>query len=149
MARFREQRIDQMSHIATGLKHMSKSIDAKKAKPLTAVARPCSTRFGPKGSIATSPQEVDGNLRDAWSSICRGNDPNPEKLVDEFMRDYGHLTFRRTSKFNLQPVSPPDLPKPAPVPSAPPQEWTCWPPADFSPLPFAAYEWLATLLERR
>ena len=69
---------------------LSKALDEKDANPLTALTRMERGPKGqPKGTVTTSPQEIDGIIRKVYGKIYKGNVSNHEENAKEYFRQYG------------------------------------------------------------
>ena len=72
-----------------GVKHLSKAIGDKPAKPLTCVVRDRDTADGgKKGEITTNPKDVDAIVKRAWKAIYDGMAGCMETAVQTFLEAY-------------------------------------------------------------
>ena len=80
------RRAERYSEKSGGQWQICKDMGSTFAAPLVAVKR---MEVGPqgqaKGTIATSPHEVDSILRRALDETCDGNTKDPEKTAKEYM----------------------------------------------------------------
>ena len=69
---------------------LSKAMDDREANPLTALTRLEKGPKGqPKGTITTSPKEIDEIIRKVYGKIYKGNVKDHEENAKEYFRQYG------------------------------------------------------------
>ena len=68
-------------------------MDQQSWSPLSAVRRIKGSKLGPKGSIATSPKEVDEIIREQLSKIYDGDVNNQKKTVDKYIEAYSKYMY--------------------------------------------------------
>ena len=64
-------------------------MNSPSANPIVAVTRPKKGKQGqPKGSVATSPKEIDAIIREEYGKIYKGNVEDHAKLVSDYKEKY-------------------------------------------------------------
>ena len=116
------------------------------AAPLVAVKR---LKAGPKGhakgTIATSPKEVDSILRQVLGMIYDGNVKDPKKTARDYMRNYDRYIFKQKAA-KISPMRGEDLEETAAEMRESATGLDNWAPAELKMLPRIARDQLATLI---
>ena len=75
--------------------NLNQDMGKKEAAPLLAVKRPkVGPRGQPKGTITTSPKEVDQITRDAYGKIYKGNVDDQEGTAEKYIKEYKQFIYK-------------------------------------------------------
>ena len=127
-----------------------KDMGSSNANPLIAVTR---TKRGPqgqpKGSVATSPKEIDAIIRETYGKIYKGNVADHEQLVREYMKMYdtkGSKYVYHGKAATMTDLTAEDLRTTARTTKETAAGLDRWTPAEMRMLSLKAYGYLADIL---
>ena len=115
------------------------------ARPMIALRRKKGPRGQRKGTITTTPQEIDEIIQQAYGEIYKGNVEEPDKMMEKYIEEYDKNIFK-AKQATIEPITGKDLSEAAneaKETAAGPDQWA---PADLKLLSLKAFEALAILL---
>ena len=88
---------------------MCKDMGGNSTAPLIALKRQEKGPKGqPKGTVATSPTEIDAIIRKAYGKIYKGNAKDQEKKAEEYMQKYAEY-LHKDKQANIEDITGEDL----------------------------------------
>lgn len=129
----------------TGQWALSRDLGRKAAAPLLAVRRPkAGPRGQPKGTITTSPKEVDQITRDAYGKIYKGNVKNQEETAKRYIEEYKQYIYT-AAEASIEDITGEDLAETLQTTAETAAGLDQWAPADLKFLSAEALDKLAML----